>query len=73
MRLVDDEQPDVALELLADARRPEALRRHVEHPRLAGERAAQRLGVLGARALGIDQLGTVTQALDLVLHERDER
>ena len=42
-------------------------------PRLARQRAAERLGVLGAGALGVDQLGTAAQALDLVLHERDER
>ena len=73
VRLVDDEEADVALELLADAGRPEPLRRDVEHPRLAGERAAERLGVLGAGALRVDQLGAVAKALDLVLHERDER
>ena len=33
VRLVDDEQADVSLQLLADAGRPEALRRDVEHPR----------------------------------------
>ena len=73
VRLVDDEQADVPLELLADAGRPEPLRRDVEHPRLAVERAAERLGVLGAGALRVDQLGALAEALDLVLHERDER
>ncbi len=70
--LVHHEEADVSLELLADSRRPEPLGRDVEHARLARQGAPERLGVLGAGALRVDQLRTITQAVDLVLHERHE-
>ena len=74
VRLVDDEQPDVRLaQPLDEPRGAEALRRHVEHLRAAVERAPQRLVVVGAVALGVDQLGAAVEAADLVDHQRDQR
>ena len=72
--LVDDEDPDRRLAQAVDeARRREALRGDVEHRHLAGDRALQRPAVVGAVALGVDQLGAPAEALDLIGHQRDQR
>jgi hypothetical protein len=74
VRLVDHEEADLGgSEPISEPRRCEALRRHVQHSHLAGERALEGAAVRARVALRVDQLGAATEALDLVGHQRDER
>ncbi len=76
--LVDHEQAHARVAHRVEERpRREPLGRHVEQAQLAARGGGQGRAVLRARALRVDQTdpraGHRGQALDLVLHERDQR